>query len=64
VVLKRSLFPELSEDDLPEGVRTVLRRDPARVREVPVEDPGVLLDLDTPEAVREHFPAALPPEHE
>jgi molybdenum cofactor cytidylyltransferase len=61
-VLGRALFGELLEDELPEGVRTVLRRDPARVLEVPVEDPGVLLDLDTPEAVRRHFPTALPPE--
>ena len=63
VVLRSTLFPEVMEDELPEGVRTVLRRDPVRVRELPVEDPGVLADLDTPEAVRRHFPAALPPDH-
>jgi molybdenum cofactor cytidylyltransferase len=61
VVLRSALFPEVLEGDLPEGVRTVLRRDPTRVREIPVDDPGVLIDLDTPEAVRKHFPAALPP---
>jgi molybdenum cofactor cytidylyltransferase len=62
VLLGRALFPEVLEPDLPEGVRTVLRRDPTRVREVPVDDPGVLIDLDTPEAVRQHFPSALPPD--
>jgi len=62
VVLRSALFPEVLEDDLPEGMRTVLRRDPARVREVPVDDPGILIDLDTTEAVRKHFPAALPPD--
>jgi molybdenum cofactor cytidylyltransferase len=62
VVLRRVLFPEIHEDELPEGVRTVLRRDPTRVRELAVDDPGVLLDLDTPDALRRHFPAALPPE--
>jgi CTP:molybdopterin cytidylyltransferase MocA len=49
VVLKSArLFAGGARRDLPEGVRTVLRRDPTRVREVPVEDPGVLVDLDTP----------------
>jgi molybdenum cofactor cytidylyltransferase len=60
VVLGSDLFPEILTGDLPEGVRTVLRRDPTRVREVPVEDAGVLVDLDTPEAVRRHLPHALP----
>ncbi|MSR35593.1 MAG: nucleotidyltransferase family protein [Gemmatimonadetes bacterium] len=61
VVIGKALFPEVMEDELPEGLRTVLRRDPARVREVPVDDPGVLIDLDTTEAIRRHLPSALPP---
>ena len=40
--------------ELPEGLRTVLRREPARVLEVAVDDPGVLADIDTPEAARLH----------
>lgn len=37
-------------DDAP--LRDVVRRDPARVLEVPVDDPGVLANLDTPEDLR------------
>lgn len=59
VVLRDELFPEVMEEELPEGLRTVLRRDPARVREVPVDDPAVLIDLDTPDALRRHLPGAL-----
>lgn len=62
VVIRDTLFTEVLEDDLPEGLRTVVRRDPARVREVPVDDAGILADLDTPAAVREHLPGALPEE--
>ena len=61
VLLRFTLFPEVLASDLAEGLRTVLRRDPTRVRELPVDDPGVLADLDTPEAVRRHLPGALPP---
>ncbi len=60
VLLRSTLFAEIMEDDLAEGLRTVLRRDPARVRELAVDDPGVLADLDTPDALRRHLPAALP----
>ena len=33
---------------LPEGARTILHRDPARVSRLPVDDPGVLADVDVP----------------
>lgn len=46
-------------DDAP--LHDVVHRDPARVVEVRVEDAGVLVNLDTPEAAREHG-WALPPE--
>lgn len=59
VVIRDTLFPEVLEDDLPEGLRTVIRRDPGRVRDVPVQDPGILADLDTPAALRLHLPHAL-----
>ncbi|MFH1681542.1 MAG: nucleotidyltransferase family protein [Candidatus Eisenbacteria bacterium] len=44
-----SILPEFLS--LPSGAlgRTVIRRDPARVREVPVDDEGVRFDLDTPD---------------
>ena len=44
LLLRSTLFPEVMEVELPEGLRTVLHRDPTRVREVPVDDPGVLAE--------------------
>lgn len=46
---------EFHEPDLPEGARTVVRRDPGRVVEVEVEDPGAVEDIDTPERYRRRF---------
>jgi molybdenum cofactor cytidylyltransferase len=44
-----ALLPELlAIDETTLGVRAVLTRDPARVREVVFDDPAVLLDLNTP----------------
>ncbi len=52
VLFDRTLLPELlAIDEATEGVRAVLRRDQSRVREVPFEDPVVLLDLNTPQDV-------------
>lgn len=45
----RALWDELAAcDGLPEGARSVLHRDPARVVRVPVDDPGVIADVDLP----------------
>jgi molybdenum cofactor cytidylyltransferase len=44
------LRSDLETLDLPGGLRDLWRIRVARVREVPVEDPGVLLDVNTPEA--------------
>ncbi|MDE2980557.1 MAG: nucleotidyltransferase family protein [Gemmatimonadota bacterium] len=46
---------EFHERGLPEGARTVVRRDPGRVVEVEVEDPGAVEDIDTPERYRRRF---------
>lgn len=51
-----SIAHEFHERGLPEGARTVVRRDPARVIEVEVADPGTVDDIDTPERYRERFP--------
>jgi molybdenum cofactor cytidylyltransferase len=56
VLFSRSLFPELTEPDLPEGARTVVHRYLASLLQIPVEDPGILADIDTPEEYRKHFP--------
>jgi molybdenum cofactor cytidylyltransferase len=42
-------FGELAKVPEGEGVRWLLRRNPSTVVEIPVDDPGVLLDIDTPD---------------
>jgi molybdenum cofactor cytidylyltransferase len=45
----RALWPELAAcDHLADGARSVVRRDPARVVRIPVDDPGVVADVDLP----------------
>lgn len=56
VIVPQARFSELIDGALAEGLRTVLRRDPSLVREVPIDDPGVLTDIDTPEAYRRLLP--------
>jgi CTP:molybdopterin cytidylyltransferase MocA len=56
VLFSRDLFPELLEEDLPEGARSVVRRYLDVREEVPVVDPGILADIDTPQEYRAHFP--------
>jgi len=55
VLFGRALFPELLEEDLPEGARTVVRRYLDERLQLPVNDPGILADIDTPEEYRKHF---------
>jgi molybdenum cofactor cytidylyltransferase len=56
VLFARALFPELLEEALPEGARTVLRRYLGSRLLLPVDDPGILADIDTPEDYRRRFP--------
>jgi len=56
VLFHHTLFPEFLEDDLPRGARTVISRYLRERRDVPVEDPGVLADIDTPAEYRHFFP--------
>jgi len=56
VLFHRALFPELLEEGLQDGARTVIARYLEDRRDVPVDDPGVLVDIDTPEDYRRHFP--------
>ncbi|NIP59403.1 MAG: NTP transferase domain-containing protein [Gemmatimonadetes bacterium] len=58
VFFRRSLFPELLEEGLEEGARTVLHRHLEEVEEVTVEDEGVLADIDTLGEYRRRFPDA------
>ncbi len=57
LILDASLLPELLSDELPEGVRTLVRRHSSERMEIPVEDEGVLVDIDTLPDYRRHFPA-------
>jgi len=66
VLADMSIAHEFHEPGLPEGARTVVRRDPGRVVEVEVADPGAVEDIDTPERYRRRFrrepsPGAAPP---
>ena len=56
VLVDMAIASEFLEAGLPEGARTVVRRDPARVLRVPVDDPAILDDLDTPGRYGERFP--------
>ena len=49
VIFSRVVFSELAAARGPGGAKPVVRRDPDRVLEVPVDDPGVLEDIDTPQ---------------
>lgn len=60
VLFSRALFAELSAADLPEGARTVVQRHREARRDVPVDDPGIHDDLDTPSDYRRAFPTAGP----
>ncbi len=55
VLFRRSVFPDLFEDGLVEGARTVVHRYLPDLLEVGVPDPGVLTDIDTPGEYRSHF---------
>jgi len=49
VIVGASLFEELRSADPAIGARAIMRGDPSRIRDVPVDDPGVLRDVDTPD---------------
>jgi CTP:molybdopterin cytidylyltransferase MocA len=49
VLFKRGVFDELRTADRSVGARAVVHADPSRVRDVEVNDPGVTVDIDTPD---------------
>ncbi|HSM59328.1 MAG TPA: nucleotidyltransferase family protein, partial [Longimicrobiales bacterium] len=55
VLFRRDVFPELMDPALEGGARTVVHAHLDEADLVPVEDAGVLQDLDTPEAYRSAF---------
>lgn len=58
VLADMTIAHEFLAPGLPEGARSVVRRDPGRVLEVPVTDAGVVDDIDTPRRYRERFGGA------
>lgn len=49
VIFSRSLFPELLAAPIEEGAKVVVRRHREETLEIETDDPGVLVDIDTPE---------------
>ena len=54
VVFSSGVAAELLHPDLPAGARTVIERHAADARSLNVDDPGVLVDIDTPADFRRH----------
>jgi molybdenum cofactor cytidylyltransferase len=52
VLLARALYGELETTTLPEGVRSLLAAHEADIERVPVDDAGVLLDVNSPDDYR------------
>lgn len=55
-ILGREIFPHLLDPKLEGGARTVVHDHLPSARLVPVDDAGVVTDIDTPEAYRAAFP--------
>lgn len=51
VLVRRALFPSLMQLHGDQGARKLLEASREVVREIPVDDPGVLADFDTPDAL-------------
>jgi len=49
VIFDRALFDELRGAPLDRGAKTVVRAHAAEIIEVPVEDEGAMIDIDTPQ---------------
>src|SRR5262245_61006688 len=53
-IFGRQLFPELMAAPLAQGAAAVVWRHQPEILHVDVEDEGILIDIDTPEAYREY----------
>ena len=59
IALSASLLPELlAIDEESQGIKAVVRRHPALVHRFPLDNPEILLDLNTPEQYRAAVEAA------
>jgi molybdenum cofactor cytidylyltransferase len=53
VIFSRDVVAELARPDLPDGARSVIEQH-SDARTIAVDDPGVLIDIDTPTDYQEH----------
>ena len=54
VLFSRQIYGEILAAPLDQGAKFVVRKDPSRVCELPLDDPGILADIDTPEDYRRY----------
>ena len=54
VIFSRDVVTELLRPNLPEGARTVIERHSRDAEIMDVDDPGVLIDIDTPADYQQH----------
>lgn len=54
VLFSSQVYGEILAAPLDQGAKVVVRKDPARVREIQLDDPGILADIDTPEDYRRY----------
>ena len=57
VLLARALFADIMRLTGDQGARTLLKEIPDRVGEIAVDDPGILHDIDRPDALRDTLSA-------
>ena len=60
VIFDRAVFDELRRADLAAGAKTVVQARLDQVLDVPVEDGGAFLDVDTPDDYARAFGRSLP----
>jgi molybdenum cofactor cytidylyltransferase len=49
VLFSSQVYGEILAAPLDQGAKVVVRKDPSRVRELQLDDPGILADIDTPQ---------------
>jgi molybdenum cofactor cytidylyltransferase len=52
VLFSSQVYGEILAAPIDQGAKVVVRKDPSRVRELQLDDPGILADIDTPEDYR------------
>jgi molybdenum cofactor cytidylyltransferase len=54
VLFSSQVYGEILAAPLDQGAKVVVRKNPSRVREIQLDDPGILADIDTPEDYRRY----------